>query len=97
MAVTYKSTLPLMSAYEGGLNPSMQHFILKEGWSVLDGSEISQRVYCGRENGVMGSLETRRVAEGDWERFVSRHRRSIFWWLRMVGFVLPSGVAPGWH
>ena len=23
---------------------------------------------------------------------VSRHRRSIFWWLRLVGFVLPSGV-----
>ena len=20
-----------------------------------------------------------------------------FWWLRMVGFALPSGVAPGWH
>jgi hypothetical protein len=19
------------------------------------------------------------------------------WWLRMVGFVLPSGVAPGWY
>jgi hypothetical protein len=31
------------------------------------------------------------------ERLVSLHRRSIFWWLRMAGFVLPSGVAPGWH
>src|SRR6267378_1102124 len=30
------------------------------------------------------------------ELLVSSHRRSIFWWLRMVGFVLPSGVAPGW-
>jgi hypothetical protein len=28
---------------------------------------------------------------------VSRHRQSIFWWLRMVGFVQPSGVAPGWR
>jgi hypothetical protein len=30
-------------------------------------------------------------------RKANRHRRSIFWWHRMVGFVLPSGVAPGWH
>src|ERR1700730_7011844 len=28
------------------------------------------RIYCGRENGVMGSLEARRVAEGD---------RTSFW------------------
>jgi hypothetical protein len=30
------------------------------------------------------------------ERLASRRRRSIFWWLRMVVFALPSGVAPGW-
>src|SRR6266481_3065287 len=36
----------------------------------FDGSQISSRVYCGRENGVMGSLEARRVAEGD---------RASFW------------------
>ena len=30
------------------------------------------------------------------ELLVSSHRRSTFWWLRMVGFVLRSGVAPGW-
>src|SRR6266404_6784743 len=30
-----------------------------------DGSRISSRVYCGREDGAMGSLEARRVAEGD--------------------------------
>src|SRR6476620_4568181 len=35
-----------------------------------DGSGISSRVYCGGENGVMGSLEARRVAEGD---------RTSFW------------------
>jgi hypothetical protein len=28
-------------------------------------SKISSRVQCGRENGVMGSLEARGVAEGD--------------------------------
>ena len=31
-----------------------------------DGTEISSRVYGGREDGVMGPLEVRRVAEGDW-------------------------------
>ena len=31
------------------------------------------------------------------ELLVSRHRRSIFWLPRMEGFVLRSGVAPGWH
>ena len=31
------------------------------------------------------------------ELLVSLHRRSIFGWLRMVGFVLSGGVAPGWH
>src|ERR1019366_4333714 len=35
-----------------------------------DGSKISSGVYCGRENGVVGSLEARRVAEGD---------RTSFW------------------
>ena len=30
-----------------------------------DGTEISSRFYCGREKGVVGSLEARRVAEGD--------------------------------
>ena len=30
------------------------------------GTEISSRVYGGREDGVMGPLEVRRVAEGDW-------------------------------
>src|SRR5215510_8102798 len=34
-----------------------------------DGTEISSRVYGGREDGVMGSLEARRVAEGDWPSF----------------------------
>src|SRR5258706_10783239 len=31
-----------------------------------DGSGISSRVYNGREDGVMGWLAARRVAEGDW-------------------------------
>jgi hypothetical protein len=37
------------------------------------------------------------AAEGDRELLVRSHRRFIFWWLRMVGFVPRSGVAPGWH
>jgi hypothetical protein len=35
----------------------------------FDGSQVSERVYCGREDGVMGSLEARRVAKGDRTRF----------------------------
>src|SRR5258708_38538520 len=35
-----------------------------------DGAEISSRVYGGREDGVMGSLEAQRVAESD---------RTSFW------------------
>ena len=31
-----------------------------------DGSGISSRVYNGREDGVMGSLAARRVAQSDW-------------------------------
>jgi hypothetical protein len=45
----------------------MQHFILngKDGVSA-DESKISSRFYCGRENGVVGSLAARGVAESDW-------------------------------
>jgi hypothetical protein len=32
------------------------------------GSGLSSRVYGGREDGVTGSLEARRVAEGDWTK-----------------------------
>src|SRR4029077_16071221 len=39
-----------------------------------DGSRLSSRVYGGREGGVMGSLATRGVAQGDrasvWEAFI---------------------------
>ena len=37
----------------------------KDGVLEMD-QEISSRVYCGREDGVVGSLEARRVAEGNW-------------------------------
>jgi hypothetical protein len=53
----------------GGLNRSTQHFILEGKDGVWDGTEISQRVYGGREDGVMGSLEAWGVAEGDWTSF----------------------------
>ena len=38
---------------------------LKEEMECGDGTEISSRVYGGREDGVMGPLEARRVAEGN--------------------------------
>src|ERR1039458_7355193 len=34
-----------------------------------DGTEISSRVYGGREDGVMGSLAARGVAQSDWAAF----------------------------
>ena len=56
--------------YPGDLNRSTQHFILKGKDGVSgDKLRISSRFHCGRENGVMGSLEARRVAEGDWAGF----------------------------
>jgi hypothetical protein len=50
-----------------------------------DGAKISQRVYCGREDGVMGSLEARGVAEGD---------RTSFWQAIIVD--LFSGGTAWW-
>jgi hypothetical protein len=47
-----------MSARTGGLNGSTQHFILEEKMECADGSEISSRVYGGREDAVVGSLAT---------------------------------------
>ena len=63
----------------------MQHFILEGKDGVWDGTEISQRVYCGRENGVMGSLEARGVAEGD---------RTSFWQAVIVD-LFSGGTARG--
>jgi hypothetical protein len=50
-----------------------------------DGSKISSRVHCGRENGVMGSLEARGIAEGD---------RTSFWQAVIVD-LFPGGTARG--
>jgi hypothetical protein len=50
-----------------------------------DGSEVSSRVYGGREDGVMGSLAAGRVAQGDWARFwqaiiIDLSSGSPAWW-----------------
>src|SRR5438132_863939 len=46
-----------ISGYDGDLNRSTQHFILKRKDGVSgDKSRISSRFYCGGENGVVGSL-----------------------------------------
>ena len=62
-----------------------------------DGSEISSRVYCGREDGVMGSLAAGGVAEGDWaELLVSRRRLFITSWRRTAEFGRrPASLAVG--
>ena len=50
-----------------------------------DGTEISSRFYNGREDGVMGSLATRGVFEGD--------RASV--WEAVIVDLFPSGPARG--
>ena len=51
-----------------------------------DGTEISSRFYSGREDGVMGSLATRRVFEGD--------RAGV--WEAVIVYLFP-GVAIRWN
>src|ERR1700737_4343536 len=71
----------LRSLLRGGLNPSTQHFILNGKDGVYgDGSTISSRFHCGRENGVVGSLATGGVAESDWASSV-------------IVYLFPSGTA----
>src|ERR1700730_17233317 len=50
-----------------------------------DGTEISSRFYNGREDGVMGSLATRGVFEGD--------RASV--WEAVIVDLFPGGPARG--
>src|SRR5258705_4834853 len=59
-----------MSALTWWSQPVDATLYLKEEMECGDGAEISSRVYGGREDGVMGSLEARRVAESD---------RTSFW------------------
>ena len=58
-----------MSALPWWSQPVDATLYLKEEMECGDGAEISSRVYGGREDGVMGPLEARRVAEGDWTGF----------------------------
>jgi len=58
---------PPLSALVGGLSRSTQHFILDGKDGVYgDESKIFSRFHCGRENGVVGSLAQRGIAECDW-------------------------------
>src|SRR5665213_455602 len=50
-----------------------------------DGSEVSSRVYCRREDGVVGSLAAGRVAQSDWAGFwqaviIDLSSGSPAWW-----------------
>ena len=84
--------------FTGGLNRSTQHFILNGKDGVCgDQSKLSSRFQCGRENGVMGSLATGRVAESDWASIWLAIIVIYFQWRRTVGFALRHGVARGWH
>ena len=56
-----------MSTLSGGLKRSRQHSILDRRDGVFnDVPKISSGFFIGREDGVMGSLATRGIAEGDW-------------------------------
>src|ERR1039458_660593 len=50
-----------------------------------DGSKISSRFHCGRENGVVGSLAARGVAECDWAGV----------WQVVIVYLFPVGTARG--
>jgi hypothetical protein len=72
--------------YPGGLNRSTQHFILNGRDGVFGYvSKISSGFYCGREDGVMGSLAARGVFEGDWTSI----------WQAVIVYSSPS-IAPRW-
>jgi hypothetical protein len=58
-----------MSVQQGWSQPVDATLYLKEEMECRDVTEISSRVYGGREDGVMGPLEARRVAKGDWTGF----------------------------
>jgi hypothetical protein len=60
---------PITSSFPRWSQPVDATLYLKEEMECGDGAEISSRVYGGREDGVMGPLEARRVAEGDWTGF----------------------------
>src|SRR6476659_693494 len=74
-----------MSVIGGWSQPVDATLYLKEEMECGDGAEISSRVYGGREDGVMGSLEARRVAESDRTSFCQAVVVDLFfggaaWW-----------------
>jgi len=86
-------------SFGGGLNRSTQHFYLEgEMECGLMAHKFHRGLLRPEKTECMGSLEARRVTKGDrtsfWQAVIVD---LFFWWPRMVGFGLPSGVAPGWH
>src|ERR1700682_1593984 len=74
-----------MSVLSGWSQPVDATLCLTGEMECGDGTEISSWVYGGREDGGMGSLEARRVAEGD---------RTSFWQAVIVD--LFSGGTAWW-
>src|SRR5262249_52462335 len=93
-ALIYPAPRPL---YPGGLNRSTQHFILKKGWSVVMGQRFHRGFTAAEKTELWDRWKRGEPLKAIGRAFGSRRRRFIFWWRRMVGFVLPSGGAPGWH
>jgi len=60
------------------------------------GHKFHRRVYCGKKTAFMDRWKRGESLKAIGTSFwLSSHRRSIFWWLRMVDSSLRSGVAPG--
>jgi hypothetical protein len=70
---------------EGEMECNLMGHKFHRGFTAAEKTELWDRWKRGESLKAIGEL------------LVSGHRRSIFWWLRMVGFGLPSGIAPGWH
>ena len=60
-------------------------YLKRERWSVCDERKIPSRFFSGGEDGVMGSLAARRVAESDWTSV----------WQAVVVYIFPVGTARG--
>ena len=75
-----------ISVFDGGLNRSTQHFILKRKDGVYNGSKISSRFHRGGEDGIMRPLAAWGVFEGD--------RSSV--WEAVIVCLFPGGPVRGY-
>ena len=78
-----------MSAYDGGLNWSTQHSILKGKGVYGDASRIFSRLHCGRENRALGPLAGRGSLKAIGRAF-GKPSSSIYFQLAPHGGIRPA-------